>query len=217
MATAVSTAVWKQAQSGHFETWQGFAGRREADAPTRRMIWEAILTEVTRVRPFEDGERVLDIGCGLDTVLDYLPGSRGFTLDSLMARLRPLGLTPRAQHTAGLFESLPFRDASFDRIFLMNVLDHVRSPEAGLAELARVLRPGGLLLLSVDVYEGRRYRVKKARKWYDRLRGARTKHPWVFSKEDVKHLLRRTGFAPGEPHHVKHTKERRTFVAAERL
>jgi SAM-dependent methyltransferase len=217
MVTAVSSEVWKQAQTGHFETWEGFARRREDAEPSRRLIWGSILAEVETVRPFASGERVLDVGCGLDTVLDYVPQVRGYTLDSLMANLRPLGLTSRASHSAGLFESMPFADGTFDRVFLMNVLDHVRHPEAGLAELARVIRPGGLLVLSVDVYAGRRYRVKRVRKWYDRLRGARTKHPWVFSKEDVKRLLRKSGFAPGEPYNVKHTKERRAFVVAERI
>jgi ubiquinone/menaquinone biosynthesis C-methylase UbiE len=147
-------------------------------------------------------------------VLDFLPQVQGVTLDSLMAKLRPLGLSQTFEHTAGVFEVMPFRAESFDRVFLMNVLDHVRDPEIGLAEIARVLRKGGALVLSVDTYSGRRYWEKRARKWWDRKRGARTKHPWVFSVADIEAALRRTGFEPGTPTHTTGTKARRTFFTA---
>jgi SAM-dependent methyltransferase len=44
---------------------------------------------------------------------------------------------------------LPFRDASFDTVVLLEVLEHVADAPAVLDEIARVLKPGGRLLLSV--------------------------------------------------------------------
>ena len=217
MRAAVSADVWQRAQTGHYRTWQAYVESGERASEDRRAVWRAILDEVRGFASPESGQRVLDIGCGLDTVLDFLDGVRGYTLDSLMHRLAEFGLSGSAEHAAGLFEALPYRDASFDRVFLMNVLDHVRDPARGLAEVARVLRPGGALVLSVDTYAGQKYLQKRARKWWDRTRGASTKHPWVFSVQDTTRLLQRLGFEPRTSLHVVGTKARRTMFGAVRL
>jgi len=44
---------------------------------------------------------------------------------------------------------LPFPDASFDRVVCLDILDRIRDDDFALAELARVVRPGGLLVLRV--------------------------------------------------------------------
>lgn len=46
-------------------------------------------------------------------------------------------------------DGLPFKDGSFDTVLCMNVLEHVRDPARVLAEIRRVLRPGGFLLFGV--------------------------------------------------------------------
>ncbi len=217
MKRAVKTSVWRRAQSGHLQTWIAYAERGVAHSQTRRKIWEAILSVVEVYAPLQPGERVLDIGCGLDTVLDFLPQVQGITVDSLAARLVPLGLSPRAVHVAGLFEHLPFVGGCFDRVFVMNVLDHVLSPAAGLKEAARVLRPGGVLVLSVDTYTGCKYLERRIKKWWTRVRGARTKHPWAFSPRDVHRLLAEAGFSAQGPDHVPGTKERRSLFVAKKL
>jgi ArsR family transcriptional regulator len=214
---AVGPEVWQRAQTGHFETWVGYAEKGIANAPERRAAWRNVLEAVQSGAPVKPGERVLDIGCGLDTVLEFVPDVRATTLDPLAARLASLGLTPGIEHVSGVFESLPFADGTFDRVFLMNVLDHVRSPVEGVMEIARAMRPGGVLVLSVDTFSGRKYVEKRLHKWWGRLRGARTKHPWVFSVADVQRILERAGFEPGSPGHIPGTKARRTFFLARRL
>lgn len=216
MKRAVSSEVWRRAQSGHFETWLGYSQSGVARDPRRAERWQACLEPARREAPIKEGERVLDIGCGLDTVLEFLPEVKGCTLDPLAAHLAPLGLLPSALHVAGVFEALPFSDGAFDRVFLMNVLDHVRSPGAGVREIRRCLRPGGMLVLSVDTFSGRRYWEKRLHKWWARLRGARTKHPWVFSVASVTRMLRESGLEPGVARHIPGTKARRTFLLARR-
>ena len=49
----------------------------------------------------------------------------------------------------GNAERLPFPTASFDRVLCSEVLEHVRDPQGATAELVRVLKPGGLLAVSV--------------------------------------------------------------------
>lgn len=217
MRNAVSPKVWNAAQGGHYETWVGYAERNGRESPGRRSVWRKILDAAEKQAPIRPGERVLDIGGGLDTVLDFLPQVRGFALDPLAARLAKLGLPRSFGNTSGVFERIPFRDDAFDRVFLMNVLDHVRSPREGLAEIARVLRPDGVLVLSVDTFSGWKYRRKRLHKFWARVRGARTKHPWVFSVRDVQQMLRRVGLEPGRPAHVEGTKPRRSFFTARRV
>lgn len=133
---------------------------------------------------------------------------------AILAELAAFGLSARAAHTAGELEHLPYRDAALDRVLLMNVLDHVRDAGSGLREMARVLRGGGTLVLSVDTYAGRRYQTKRLHKWWARARRAQTKHPLIFSKGSVERLLLGSGFRELDSLHVPGTKARRTLFLA---
>ena len=55
-----------------------------------------------------------------------------------------------AELLRGNLERLPFEDAEFDLVVSIQVLEHLLDAAAGVRELARVLRPGGTLLLSTD-------------------------------------------------------------------
>jgi ubiquinone/menaquinone biosynthesis C-methylase UbiE len=94
---------------------------------------------------------VLDVGAGSGTFTNIL-SDRGFevtstdvTEDALeVLRARASGTVERADAT-----SLPFAASSFDAVILGEVLEHVENEEAALAEMARVLRPDGVLALTV--------------------------------------------------------------------
>jgi len=47
---------------------------------------------------------------------------------------------------------LPFGDASFDLVTMLDVLEHIKDENSALADASRVLRPGGLLMLAVPAY-----------------------------------------------------------------
>jgi len=97
------------------------------------------------------GRRVLDLGCGmggLSTAL-ALEGADVSSVDfnrhyCHITRLRGLryGLALAPINAAG--EALPFPDAHFDIVMCVDVLEHVRDPEALLSEISRCLKPGGL-------------------------------------------------------------------------
>lgn len=46
---------------------------------------------------------------------------------------------------------MPLDDQSFDTVFCVNCLDHTRDPAIAISEIARVLKPGGTLVLHVDL------------------------------------------------------------------
>jgi len=99
----------------------------------------------------------LDAACGLGTLSARLKaeGFRpiGMDLDFGAARVTQLKGLPVV---IGRMESLPFKSAAFPAVFSSETLEHVPDLPAAAAELARVLAPGGALVLSVPANE--RYR-----------------------------------------------------------
>lgn len=108
---------------------------------------------VARYRPV-GGARFLSSGCGFGgSLLAYHDAGAasvtGVEIDAdyaRFARLRTAGLSSAAVHRVD-DERLPFDDAAFDVIESMDVVEHVADPDRYLGELARVLAPGGLILL----------------------------------------------------------------------
>ena len=99
-------------------------------------------------------------------------------------------------------ESLPFEDDSFDLVFCTQVLEHLLSPAEGVRELARVLRPGGVLLLSADHAQNTVTRVLYApRLAVVGLLGMRNRHAPVlfpehrFAVEELERTLTDAGLA----------------------
>ncbi|MBU0492658.1 MAG: methyltransferase domain-containing protein [Chloroflexi bacterium] len=98
------------------------------------------------------GQRVLDLGCGHgDTALRLAAASCAVMgLDISMQFVRRsrerVGPAARAGWLQGDAEQLPFADGSFDAVVSLGTLHHLPRPEQAIAEVARVLRPGGWLL-----------------------------------------------------------------------
>lgn len=106
-----------------------------------------------------DGGRVLDVATGTGLVAAELV-RRGFTVTGLdqstemleVARRRFQGAVDLVEASA---EHLPFDDGAFDHLTVTYLLRYVDDPGATLAELARVVRPGGVLAsLEFGVPEG---------------------------------------------------------------
>ncbi|MET9293965.1 class I SAM-dependent methyltransferase [Streptomyces sp. NPDC003077] len=101
------------------------------------------------------GDRVLDAGCGTGRALPALRAAVGTRGTVLGADLTPEMLTAavragrhRAAHLLLADVSrLPLPGACLDAVFAAGLLSHLPDPAAGLAELARVVRPGGRLAL----------------------------------------------------------------------
>jgi ubiquinone/menaquinone biosynthesis C-methylase UbiE len=91
--------------------------------------------------------RVLDLGSGTGRNLPLLPrGTKPVALDpSLDALKRARRRAPSVPLVAGRAENLPFRTATFDIVLSGLVFCSVGDPPRGLAEVKRVLRPGGQL------------------------------------------------------------------------
>ncbi|MFD8545287.1 class I SAM-dependent methyltransferase [Streptomyces sp. NPDC059649] len=101
------------------------------------------------------GETVLDAGCGTGRALPALREAVGPQGTVLGADLTPEMLTAAVRagrdRCAPLLLAdvtrLPLPDAALDAVFAAGLISHLPDPQAGFAELARVVRPGGRLAL----------------------------------------------------------------------
>ena len=122
--------------------------RNEADMAYRRRA--RILLDYLELA---DGETVLDGGCGMGFYLLAMGRLRRLRLVGLDGDLERARWARRERVPAALLcgdlARLPFPDATFDKILLSEVLEHVPDDRSALTELHRVLRPGGLLAISV--------------------------------------------------------------------
>lgn len=117
------------------------------------------------------GPKVLDLGCGYRPYEDLLPkGAVCLGMDGDAARRPDL---------AGSCLAIPVKDASFDSVMCNHVIEHVPKPWVALEEIGRVLKPGGLLYLTVPQTWGLHYEP------YDFYR---------YTKYGLAYLLREAGF-----------------------
>jgi SAM-dependent methyltransferase len=93
------------------------------------------------------GGVVLDIGCADQWVNEYIPENCQYiSLDYPMTGGKMYGSRPALFADAA---RLPLQDGVVDTILMLEVLEHLRTPVCAIAEVARVLKPGGVLLLTV--------------------------------------------------------------------
>jgi SAM-dependent methyltransferase len=106
------------------------------------------------------GGAVLDVGCGSALVADRLRDVDGFYVGMDFGphhvlypakKYRDLGPIPLDfAFSRGIGENLPFADGSFDVVVLSEVIEHLMQPELTVWEIARVLRPGGVLVMTTN-------------------------------------------------------------------
>jgi ubiquinone/menaquinone biosynthesis C-methylase UbiE/DNA-binding MarR family transcriptional regulator len=162
---------------------------RALDLPAQA-VEDSLLARV----PEHGVDRLLDIGTGTGRVLELLaPRIRqGIGIDAskamlalARARLARAGLSHCSVRLADMYR-LPLADGSVDAVVLQMVLHYAEQPESVIAEAARVLRPGGLLLV-VDLAAHQRTDLT-----------ARLAHRWPgFSNDTLHRMMVGAGVEPG--------------------
>jgi len=118
--------------------------------------WRIRARTVIPLLAAEPGQEVLDAGCG--------PGVNSITLSRCGLRVTAIDEDPEKLETLETLKrlvapslkleradvcKLAFEDASFDKVLCSEVLEHIEDDHAAVSEFARVLRPGGLLVVTV--------------------------------------------------------------------
>ncbi len=142
-------------RDGQLHMWYFYDDADDASLPAAVHRMTRKVTETLGVRP---GEHVLDAGCGPGNTAVYLAaelGARvtGVTLSEVEVaaarrRAEERGLSERVRIDYGDYAELPFPDGAFDAVLALESLQNAADVGAVLAELFRVLRPGGRLTLS---------------------------------------------------------------------
>lgn len=139
------------------------------------------------------GARLLEVGCARGTFLERAQHA-GFEVHGVEVApgaAKAAGeLTGAPVHTGSL-ESAGFEDNRFDVVAGWDVIEHVPDPGAFLAEIHRILKPGGGLLLSCPNVATWPPKVFKARWWTLKP----DEHLWHFAPATIRLALADAGFA----------------------
>lgn len=142
-------------------------------APDSTFLFDRMTVETLRSTRPAKGRRVLDVGSGVGqdsvalaregaTVVGAEPSARMVA----MARMFQSGPLPAGQVSPawvrGWSDALPFAAASFDASFCKGALDHFDDPVAAIAEMARVTRPDGQVVLAIANFDSLACRVTRA-------------------------------------------------------
>ena len=117
-----------------------------------RLIADCVAAFYARELPRVARGRLIDLGCGKAPLYGVYRGH----VDSVVCVDWPQSVhtSPYLDHEVDLSQPLPFPDASFETVLLSDVLEHLPSPEHLWQEIARILSPGGRLLLNVPFMYG---------------------------------------------------------------
>jgi SAM-dependent methyltransferase len=163
------------------------------------------------------GDRLLDLGCGAGrhAFEAYRRGARVVALDYDAAELKDVhamfgalaeteGSMLPAPAWAGCANGdatrLPFPDGVFDRVIAAEVLEHIPEDTAAISELARVLRPGGTIAITVPAWLAEQVCWALSDEYHAPF--VPGGHVRIYSEPELRSKLRAAGLKPGAAHHA---------------
>ena len=180
----------KRRSRAHFDRW---ARRYERD-PVSRFIAGAQARALQALR-LTSSDRFLDVGCGTGAAVRRAAGrverAAGVDLsEAMVARARELaGGGAGAEFVVGDSERLPFADGEFTALLCTTSFHHYPHPDAAVAEMARVLEPGGRVAIADGAADSIAARILDAL-----LRRFQPSHVGFHPAAEVERFLARAGF-----------------------
>ncbi|MFN7954681.1 MAG: class I SAM-dependent methyltransferase [bacterium] len=158
---------------------------------------------VDRIERFRKGGRLLDVGCGVGVFLGVAKGRgwdvTGVDVSEFASRYarEKLGFDART----GKLHEIGFPDKSFDVITLWDVFEHFPDPARQLAEVRRLLKDDGIILLDTPNERGL---LREIARWAYKLSGGAVQYParklhhvyhlFYYSPETLTRMLANAGF-----------------------
>ena len=163
----------------------------------------------------QPGDRVLDLGCGAGrhAFEAAKQGAQVVACDLDLAELKDVRALFGAMTESGEIAepaggcavngnalSLPFPDGAFDRIIASEVMEHIPDDAGAAAELARVLRPGGTIAVTVPSWLPEQICWALTEEYHaPHVPGG---HVRIYSESTLRRRLRDAGLKPGAAHHA---------------
>jgi SAM-dependent methyltransferase len=198
----VSGERWKAAQEYELGYWEAQAQRMGGNGDSQ-LDWYRWRAEDLSARlnalgleHLTSGDaRIVEVGSGPIGVATFFPGAERVAVDPLAdAYARSEALValrdPSVDYRQGMGEDLPCDTAHYDLAIIENCIDHVRDMAGVMRELVRVLKPGGVLYLTVNNRSRTGYYVHRV---LSRLR-IDPGHPHTFTPSRTEALVRAAGF-----------------------
>jgi ubiquinone/menaquinone biosynthesis C-methylase UbiE len=169
------------------DQWERFAGK--VDHGISRYLTRPLYRRVLEIAAPQPGDHLLDVGAGSGNVVARALslGVEATGVDASQAMARVAITKVPGRYVVGGAERLPFADRSFDVVTTSLSLHHWEPAEAGLAEIARVLRPTGRFVIADVEGAGRLARLHNA------CRGHHS-HGRYIRADEYDDLLGSTGF-----------------------
>ena len=172
-----------------------------------------LTVDLDRRLPIRPGDRVLDLGCGggRHAFELYRRGAHVVALDRNAEELAaveemfgamaeagevPDGATARVVEGDALH--LPFPDDAFDAVIAAEILEHIPSDTDAMAELTRVVRPGGTVAVSVPRWLPEQVCWALSREYHEVEGG----HVRIYGRSQLIRRLERTGLQHTGSHHA---------------
>lgn len=154
----------------------------------QKKLYHAVVTRVN----IKKG-RILDIGCSTGGFLTGMREWGGW--EPYGVEINPYAAKYAQEHlglnvTVGELFDAHYPNAAFDVVTLWNVLEHLHQPIATLSEIGRIIRPGGLLVLTVPNIDS--VEAKIFGRYWAGLDAPR--HLYLYSRNVIKKILDSTGF-----------------------
>jgi SAM-dependent methyltransferase len=193
---------WKKAQAYEQGYWASVADKIARGSYERMDFYEwrageikKYLSDIGRENILDGNSNIIEMGSGPLGVIGYLPGLNRVAVDPLnkyystnehLCKLR----NPEVTYLSSPGESVPLESSSFDFLVIENCIDHVQDMNGVMREIRRLLKPEGILYLTVNCRSSLGYYIHRILAKLALDPG----HPHTFTEDRLIRFLNAEGF-----------------------
>ncbi len=134
---------------------------------------------------------LLEIGCAMGTILNEIK-KLGWDVTGIEPETWTFDIA-RSKYGLNVinatFEEAGIEDGAFDVVLMLHVIEHLPDPAEGLKQIARMIRPGGFLVIETPRYDTLSFKLLKGRE-----RSVIAGHTYYFTRKSIQTLTQKAGF-----------------------